>query len=650
MLRKGNTLHFINRVDETNCGDMVVCPLLHYANYFKQYSIRRHDMRFIDFESIDSSDVVIIGGGGMLNYAEFTNCAINQVLDTGATVIAWSPGFNTHTEYKGTWRTPIDFDKFVLITVRDFENNYGLPYLPDVTCKLPGLKRGYPIRRKFAIAQHKDYPIHGFGFDSIRNDQGIDEILRFIGESEIILSNSFHMIHWAMLMGKKTICIDPFSDKFFSYRYKPAYFYSATDSFENCAVNAPAYQILDECIAANDAFFSQVKKIVESRLTPIAVNSSVVDFSTREALLMEKVRETRLQRGDLIASQLFIDTGNGFTENCKQTAINNVYGDPVHTVVFDVSQFHAIRAMRFDPLEGHYCEVEILSAKDAHGAVYPEPQASIRVGKADRFLSTDPQYLIASPCENFLEIRFRLRVLSLFEAEQAVYSYIWHQSEQFAQQEDKIVRQAELIEQLNTQIGAQDALLSQQRERMEWQDGQIVRQAELIEQLNTQIGAKDAFLAQQRERMEWQDGQIVRQAELIEQLNTQVGAQDALLSQQRERMEWQDGQIVRQAELIEQLNTQVGAQDALLSQQRERMEWQDGQIVRQTELIEQLNTQVGAQDTLLSQQRERMEWQNSQIEDLHTQLEELQNSVYWKMMAPFRAVHNYFKRARKGSR
>ncbi|MCI8654236.1 MAG: hypothetical protein HFF11_11225, partial [Angelakisella sp.] len=111
-----------------------------------------------------------------------------------------------------------------------------------------------------------------------------------------------------------------------------------------------------------------------------------------------------------------------------------------------------------------------------------------------------------------------------------------------------------------------------------------------------------------------------------------------------------DGQIVRQAELIEQLNTQVGAQDALLSQQRERMEWQDGQIVRQTELIEQLNTQVGAQDTLLSQQRERMEWQNSQIEDLHTQLEELQNSVYWKMMAPFRAVHNYFKRARKGSR
>ena len=48
---------------------------------------------------------------------------------------------------------------------------------------------------------------------------------------------------------------------------------------------------------------------------------------------------------------------------------------------------------------------------------------------------------------------------------------------------------------------------------MEWQDGQIVRQAELIEQLNTQVGAQDALLSQQRERMEWQDGQIVRQTE-----------------------------------------------------------------------------------------------------------------------------------------
>ena len=355
-------------------------------------------------------------------------------------------------------------------------------------------------------------------------------------------------------------------------------------------------------------------------------------------------------RERILISQLFIDEGKGFTETHKIISESNISDEKIYTVRFDLSDYHIARALRFDPLEGHYCEMEILSAKDAHGAVYPEPQASIRSGKADRFLSTDPQYLIASPCENFLEIRFRLRILSLFEAEQAVYSYVWHQSKQFTQQEDQIGRQAELIEQLNTQVGTKDALLSQQRAQMEWQDGQIGRQTELIDYLNTQVGTKDTILNQQRELIDWQEGQISRQAELIEQLNTQIGTRDTLLSQQRERMEWQEGQIGRQAELMEQLNTQIGAQDALLGQQRERMEWQEGQIDRQAELIEQLNTQIGAQDALLSQQRKQMEQQEGQIENLLTQLEELQNSVYWKMTTPFRVMHNCFKRVRKGNR
>lgn len=80
------------------------------------------------------------------------------------------------------------------------------------------------------------------------------------------------------------------------------------------------------------------------------------------------------------------------------------------------------------------------------------------------------------------------------------------------------------------------------------------------------------------------------------------------------------------------------------------MEWQEGQIDRQAELIEQLNTQIGAQDALLSQQRKQMEQQEGQIENLLTQLEELQNSVYWKMTTPFRVMHNCFKRVRKGNR
>lgn len=48
---KGNILHFINRIDDTNCGDRIVCPLIHYIDYFKQYAVKSHDIRNTEFEA-----------------------------------------------------------------------------------------------------------------------------------------------------------------------------------------------------------------------------------------------------------------------------------------------------------------------------------------------------------------------------------------------------------------------------------------------------------------------------------------------------------------------------------------------------------------------------------------------------------------------
>ncbi|WP_277668741.1 polysaccharide pyruvyl transferase family protein [Caproiciproducens galactitolivorans] len=437
MIPKGNTLHFINRLDDTNCGDRVVCPLLHYYDYFKQYQIKRHDMRYVDFDSISPTDVVIIGGGGMFDYAEFTNRIINRVLHTGAAVIAWSPGFNTHTEYNITFDTKIEFDRFALITVRDYNNDYGIAYLPDVTCKLPQLRKKYEIRRKYGIARHKDYPIPGLNFDTITNRADLNEIIQFIGESEIVISNSFHMIYWSMLMGKKTICANPFSNKFYSYKYKPQYF-EETDDFSDCVNSAPVYDMLDECIVENDAFFEKVKRIVESRLEPDAIAPNTYELVTQAALAEEKFRDTQLLPGDLLVSQLFIDTGDGWSEKSKLVAINNVFGDEWHKVRFDISAFKSIQKIRFDPIESRYCEVEIRSAKSADGQIPLAAEVSMRVDSQDRFLTTDPQYIITSPCKDFIEIEFRLRILTLFEAEQNIKYYSHYMSSEIINRDEQI--------------------------------------------------------------------------------------------------------------------------------------------------------------------------------------------------------------------
>lgn len=514
----GNTLHFINRVDNSNCGDKVVCPLLYYYDYFKQYNIKRHDMRFIDFKSIADTDVVIIGGGGMLDYAEFTNRGINKVFDTGAAVIAWSPGFNTHTEYSETFETKICFDRFVAITVRDFTKNHGLEYLPDVTCKLPGLKEKYIIRREFGVATHKDYPIKGFKYDTITNECEIDEILQFIGESEIIISNSFHMIYWSTLMGKKTICANPFSSKFHTYKYKPEYFYSDTDILSKCVNQARMYNILDECIEANDAFFERVKGIIESRLKPISDDFVIYDYVTKEALVTQRLRETQLQDGDLLASQLFIDKGNGFTEDCKLISINNVYGDDIHSVRYILSNFDRINALRFDPVEGRNCEVEIISAKTATGNVTLVAQAAIRRGNWDRFLTTDPQYYIDSSCTEFIEIIFRLRALNLFEAEQNIYSYVERQSSKIKQQSEQIEQQSVQIEHQSTQIELQSLQIAHLSMQIGQQSLQIEQQSAQLEQQSLQIEQKLRQIERQSVQIEHQSVQIGQQSLQIERL------------------------------------------------------------------------------------------------------------------------------------
>ncbi len=246
-------LHFVSRVDDSNAGDRVASPLTHYAERFAAFPFRRHDIRYIDWDAIRDDDVVILGGGGMFDHTEFMNRAINRLLRVGAPVIAWAPGFNTHFGLSPSFRTPIDFDRFTILTVRDFENEHAIPYLPDVTCVMPQLRTTHEIRRRFGVAHHKDFPLDFPGHDAISNETSVEEILTFIGESEIVVSNSYHMIYWATLMGKRCLSPGGFSTKFDGFEYPPT-FIDPGEDLEDAARRARSYDVLDACIEKTDLF------------------------------------------------------------------------------------------------------------------------------------------------------------------------------------------------------------------------------------------------------------------------------------------------------------------------------------------------------------------------------------------------------------
>lgn len=609
MLNTGNTLHFINRIDESNCGDRIVSPINFYWDFFKKYNLKRHDIRFIDYASIAPTDVVILGGGGLLNYSECLNRAINRLLDTKSTVIAWAPGFNTHSEYDGTFSTEIDFKRFCMVAVRDFSNSYGLEYLPDVTCKLPTLKEKYALRRKYGVVSHKDYPLNSVNmFSTITNSSPVEDIIRFIGESEIVLSNSFHVIYWALLMGKKTVCVDPMSSRLFSYKYKPAYYYSDGGNLSESVADAQQYNIIDECIKANDSFFESVKEIIEKRLVPSKDKEANIDLITTSALMNQQYRETRYMTGDALTSQLYIDIGNGYNEECKRVAINNVLGDEISTVRFDISAYSEIKELRFDPVEGQYCKVEIISAHDADGEVKPISRFSVHKENIDFFLTTDPQFFIKKPCRLFVEIKFKLTLLSRFEAEQNVRNFVEYQEHCFREIEQSVNEKKVCIERLEQTLSDNGAIISHQEKKI---SELLQKCAERENDMAVQV-EKIAGLSQ---KCCEQENDIARKNEKITELIGQCSKRD-------EEIVLQTQTISRQCEHID-----------FLEKQRKK-----------------LNSTVNVQELVINSQKEEMNKQAQLLLQTKNELEALYSSQSWKITAPLRTIIDFFKRLLKGNK
>jgi len=253
-------IHFIRRVDMNNTGDRQCCPLSYYYDFFKDYNILAHDIEHIKWREISAHDIVIIGGGGLLCSDSFIN-NINLVLDRCPNVIGWGIGFNRH--YDTTLKTSVNTDKFKLLGIRDYNLLPGAAWVPCVSCKGLYFEEPGAIKRKIGIIEHTSFKTpQDLSYEKMDNSENFETLVDFINSSEVILSTSYHMIYWAILLGKKTICVNPFSEKFEYFKYKPA-FYSG-DLDKDISAAQIHKNALKEAVKINDEFFEKVKEIISS--------------------------------------------------------------------------------------------------------------------------------------------------------------------------------------------------------------------------------------------------------------------------------------------------------------------------------------------------------------------------------------------------
>lgn len=191
-------------------------------------------------------------------------------------VIIWGAGLDN---YVGVKSILPGLKNIHMVGIRDFGN--GLyPYVPCVSCMstLFDNFKSSTTNCSVKLYLHDDYSdpilndLQHIPFLSNRKVQSYRQAIEFLSDAEIILTNSYHGMYWATLLGKKVVALPwvtrdnriGYSQKFKTFQYQPIYCVD-WKNYREYAKDAIQYpRALEECRGLNRSFFENVKKSILS--------------------------------------------------------------------------------------------------------------------------------------------------------------------------------------------------------------------------------------------------------------------------------------------------------------------------------------------------------------------------------------------------
>ena len=311
----------IHRTDPNNTGDIASNPL--------QYFLKPDEYEVTDIDTLGQvaypDDVpIIVGGGGLLNNehfgenverclmtpdgAQLENCWDNQwrlinpkykqahnqfyeqfkdlitstlakIHRSGVPRFVWGAGHNNQkAQQKDIMIAGVRYPKFLrefdLVGIRDVVDEQPYQWVPCASCMHPALRKKYPIKNDIIFYEHKKQLIKGAEFGSkpvprfINTGSNVEQTIELIGSANVVLTNSYHGVYWATLLGKKVICVSPWASKFYMFKHQPMFLKSMKDFDDDDVASiidqAPQFPLaLDECINATEGFWNQIKSRVQ---------------------------------------------------------------------------------------------------------------------------------------------------------------------------------------------------------------------------------------------------------------------------------------------------------------------------------------------------------------------------------------------------
>ena len=255
----------IHRINTNNSGDLQCAPYLYFKklnNYSKiditgylSYNVFKPHLWL---NSVLQNDI-ILGGGGLLDRLSFQHSIqmLNLLNEKGRKVIPWGVGHNNPSlKVSATFYNQIK--KFKLIGIRDYGIS-GTDWVPCVSCMNSIFDKDHAIKYEMGLIEHENIKISK-SFEhlpSICNSSSFEKIIEFIGSVNILLTNSYHAMYWAMLMNKKVV-VFPNSSKMLSFKYKVPQCFN-TEDYKNYINKTQVYDgLLEECREINRKFATRV--------------------------------------------------------------------------------------------------------------------------------------------------------------------------------------------------------------------------------------------------------------------------------------------------------------------------------------------------------------------------------------------------------
>jgi hypothetical protein len=303
-MKRAGKIHFVHHLEKrhvpANLGDWICCPYYYYPEYFSQYNCVLHSDWAVLWHEIERHDIVIFGGGGLLDNSDELNRVLNRLIEKCDNVIIWGAGTHKYNENnifgKKTASEIIMYERAAIVGVRDYQHPSGLRYLPCVSCLNPAFsveQESVSITRNIGTiksALETNFAVDGLE-SFVTNAEPIGTVVNYILSSKVILVSSYHGAFWSMLMGKKAILPSTRLgvDKYKYFRH-PVGFYdgSKLDEAEIFAIANQLPEIpnfLEESRQLTQDFFTECKAYIEERVQPANENETLQIVSKRNAQL-----------------------------------------------------------------------------------------------------------------------------------------------------------------------------------------------------------------------------------------------------------------------------------------------------------------------------------------------------------------------------